>query len=107
MTSSSVTSRLFLITWLLAVPTLAYAAYVALEIAAYVPFPGEDTSRHGAAYLFSALLGGIAVMAMALTAVAGRAARRSPTRPASPVITAIGLGVAVLAFGLVGVIVLS
>lgn len=67
MTSSSVTSRLFLITWLLAVPTLAYAAYVALEIAAYVPFPGEDTSRHGAAYLFSALLGGIAVMAMALT----------------------------------------
>ena len=89
--------------WLLAVPTLGYAAYVAVETAAYLPFPGEDTSRPSAAYLFSALLGGVAVVAMALAAVAWRAARRTTSRRASTAITATGLVVAVLAFGLVGV----
>ena len=94
-----------LTTWLLAVPTFAYAAYVALETASYVPIPGEDTSRHDA-YLFSALLGGIAVMAMSLAAVAGRTPRGSPARRTPIALTATGLGVAVLAFGLVGVTVL-
>lgn len=106
MPSRTVILGLRLSTWFLAVPTLAYAAYVALETASYHPFPGEDTSRHGAAYLFSALLGGIAVTAMALTAVAGGTERLTPARRAPIATTATGLGVAVLAFGLVGVTVL-
>lgn len=92
--------------WLLALPTLGYAAYVALETATYIPFPGEDTSRHNTAYLFSALLGGAAVVATALAAVGGRAAYRRTSR-ASTALTATGLLAAVLAFGVVGVTTLA
>ena len=97
------TFGLCLTTWLLSAATLGYAAYVAVEAAAYLPFPGEDTSRLGAAYLFATLLGGVAVVAMSLAAVAWRAARRAGSRPASTAVTATGLVAAVLAFGVVGV----
>jgi hypothetical protein len=103
----NLTLGLCLTTWLLAIPTLGYATYVAVDTAAYSPFPGEDTSRLSAAYLFSALLGGVAVVAMVLAAVAWRAARRTTTRRASPAITVTGLVIAALAFGLVGVTTLS
>jgi hypothetical protein len=103
----NLTFGLCLTIWLLAVPSLGYAAYVAVETAAYIPFPGEDMSRLNTAYLFSALLGGVAVVAMALAVVAWRRARRATSRRASTAITATGLVVAVLAFGLVGVTTLS
>lgn len=105
--SRNLTLGLCITICLMALPTVSYAVYVALETAAYVPIPGEDTSRHSAAYLFSALLGGSAVVAMVLAAVAGRAARRAKSRRASTAITAAGLLVAALALGLVGVTTLS
>lgn len=106
MTSSRVTLAARLVTGLLALPTLGYAAFVALGTASYIPFPGEDVSRHSAAYLFSALLGGTAVGAIALAAFGVRVAPRSRSRQVSTAITTIGLAAAALALGLVGVTVL-
>ena len=90
----------------MALPTLGYAAFVAVETASYIPFPGEDVSRHRAAYVFSALLGGAAVSAIALAGIGVRVARRSRSRPTSTAITITGLAAAALALGVVGVTVL-
>lgn len=97
---------LCLVTGLLAIPTLAYAAYVALETLTYIPFPGEDVSRHVAAYLFAALLGVTAVVAMALALFGGMVARRARPPELSAGFIATGLAIAVLAFATVAVTVL-
>ena len=107
MTSSRPTLVLCLATGMLAVPVLVYAAFVAVETASYIPFPGEDTSRHRFAYLFSALLGSAAVVALGLTAIGVRVARSSRTRQTSTAIAATALSAAALAGGLVGVTILQ
>lgn len=91
---------------MLAVPVLGYAAYVAVETASYIPFPGEDTSRHRLAYLFSALLGSAALVALGLAAFGVRVARSSQSGKASTAIAATALSAAALAGGLVGVTIL-
>lgn len=106
MTSSRVTLAACLLTGLMALPTLGYAAFVAVETASYIPFPGEDISRHRTAYLFSALLGGTAVGAIALTAIGVGVARRSQSRQPATAITTTGLAAAALALGFVGITVL-
>jgi hypothetical protein len=108
MTLSRTTVAVCLLTGLMALPTLGYAAFVAVETASYIPFPGEDVSRHRAAYLFSALLGGTAVGTIALAAIGVRVARRSRSRQTSTstAITTTGLAAAALALGVVGATVL-
>ena len=106
MTLSRTTVAVCLLTGLMALLTLGYAAFVAVETASYIPFPGEDVSRHRAAYLFSALLGSTAVGAIALAAIGLRVARRSRSRQTSSAITTTGLATAALALGVVGVTVL-
>jgi hypothetical protein len=100
------TAALRVATGLLAVPVLCYAFYVAVETAAYSPFPGEDVSRHRFVYLFSALLGGAALLAMACAAVGRVPVRGSSPRRPSTALSATGLVIALMALGMVAVVVL-